>query len=94
MGITIISEEGTETRVDSGMVAVNEPKKLVFVLPAGLAEGTYTLRIATQYNGSNTGTLRKTPRVVECPLYIGVAPTTPDEGGDDSGGDDGDHQLG
>ena len=93
VGITIVSEEGTETRVDSGMVAVNEPKKLVFVLPAGLAEGTYTLRIATQYNGSNTGTLRKTPRVVECPLYIGVAPTTPG-GSDDSGGDDGDHQLG
>ena len=93
VGITIVSEEGTETRVDSGMVAVNEPKKLVFVLPAGLAEGTYTLRIATQYNGSNTGTLRKTPRVVESPLYIGVAPTTPG-GSDEDGGDDGDHQLG
>ena len=93
VGITIISEEGTETRVDSGMVAVNEPKKLVFVLPAGLAEGTYTLRIATQYNGSNTGTLRKTPRVVESPLYIGVAPTTPG-GSDEDGEDDGDHQLG
>ena len=93
VGITIISEEGTETRVDSGMVAVNEPKKLVFVLPAGLAEGTYTLRIATQYNGSNTGTLRKTPRVVESPLYIGVAPTTPGDS-DEDGGDDGDHQLG
>ena len=91
VGITIVSEEGTETRVDSGMVAVNEPKKLVFVLPSGLAEGTYTLRIATQY-GSSGGNLRKTPRVVECPLYIGVAPTTP--GGSDEGEDDGDHQLG
>ena len=94
VGITIVSEEGTETRVDSGMVAVNEPKKLVFVLPSGLAEGTYTLRIATQYGGSNSNILRKTPRVVESPLYIGVAPTTPDEGGEDSGEDDGDHQLG
>lgn len=93
VGITIVSEEGTETRVDSGMVAVNEPKKLVFVLPAGLAEGTYTLRIATQYGGSNSNILRKTPRVVESPLYIGVAPTTPDDDGD-SGEDDGDHQLG
>ena len=94
VGITIVSEEGTETRVDSGMVAVNEPKKLVFVLPAGLAEGTYTLRIATQYGGSNSNILRKTPRVVESPLYIGVAPTTPDDDGEDSGEDDGDHQLG
>ena len=94
VGITIVSEEGTETRVDSGMVAVNEPKKLVFVLPSGLAEGTYTLRIATQYGGSNSNILRKTPRVVESPLYIGVTPTTPDEGGEDTGEDDGDHQLG
>ena len=93
VGITIVSEEGTETRIDSGMVAVNEPKKLVFVLPSGLAEGTYTLRIATQY-GSSGGNLRKTPRVVESPLYIGVAPTTPGGSDEDGGEDDGDHQLG
>ena len=91
VGITLVSEDGTETRIDPAMVAVNEPKKLVFIIPAGLAEGTYTLRIATQY-GSN-GNLVKTPRTVESALYIGVTPTTPDDDG--SGGeDDGDHQLG
>ena len=91
VGITLVSEDGTETRIDPAMVAVNEPKKLVFMLPSGLEAGTYTLRITTQY-GSN-GNLVKTPRTVESALYIGVTPTTPDDDG--SGGeDDGDHQLG
>ena len=91
VGITIVAEDGTETRIDPAMVAVNEPKKLIFNIPAGLEAGTYTLRIVTQYTGHNN-TLRKSPRTVESPLYIGVAPTTPDDGG--TGEDDGDHQLG
>ena len=93
VGITLIDEDGTETHIDPAMVAVNEPKKLVFMLPSGLEAGTYTLRITTQYTGNND-TLRKAPRTVESALYIGVTPTTPDEGGDDNGEDDGDHQLG
>ncbi len=92
VGITLVSEDGTETHIDPAMVAVNEPKKLVFIIPAGLAEGTYTLRIATQY--SSSGVLRKSPRTVESALYIGVTPTTPDDDGDGTGEDDGDHQLG
>ena len=64
----------------------------MFIIPADLAEGTYTLRITTQY-GSN-GNLVKTPRTVESALYIGVTPTTPDDDGDGTGEDDGDHQLG
>ncbi len=91
VGITLISEEGTETRIDPAMVAVNEPKKLVFFIPATLEAGAYTLRIATQY--TSTGNLVKSPRTVESALYIGIAPTTPDEGGS-TGEDDGDHQLG
>ena len=92
VGITLVSEDSDETHIDPAMVAVNEPKKLVFIIPAGLAEGTYTLRITTQY-GSN-GNLVKTPRTVESALYIGVTPTTPDDGGDSGEEDDGDHQLG
>ena len=92
VGIILVDEDGTETRIDPAMVAVNEPKKLVFIIPAGLAEGTYTLRITTQY-GSN-GVLVKAPRTVESALYIGVTPTTPDDGGDSGEEDDGDHQLG
>ena len=92
VGITIISEDSVETRIDPAMVAVNEPKKLIFNIPAGLEAGTYTLRIATQY--TSTGNLVKTPRVVECPLYIGVTPTTPGGSEEGSGDDDDDFQLG
>lgn len=98
VGIYIVSEEGEETRIDPAMVAVNEPKKLVFIIPATMESGTYTLRIVTQYSGSNATILRKTPRIVESPLYIGVTPTTPDDddeqgGGQTPGEDDSDNPL-
>ena len=90
VGIYLIDEDGTETRIDLAMVSVNEPKKLVFYLPATMEAGTYTLRVVTQYMGA-TSNLLKTPRTVEDTVYIGVTPTTPDDGdGSDGGSDDGD----
>ncbi len=74
VGIYLIAEDGTETKVDSALWALNEPQTLSFVVPAGLAEGTYTLRIVTQY--ASSGTLVKTPRVAERTVYIGVTPPT------------------
>lgn len=41
----------------------NDPKTVIARVPAELAEGTYTLRIVTQYSNSNT--LLKAPRVIE-----------------------------
>ena len=86
VGICLVDEEGVETRIDPAMIAVNEPKKLVFYLPVSLEAGTYTLRIATQYVSS--GTQLKTPRTLESTVYVGVTPTTPgdDEEEDDGGG--------
>ena len=93
VGIYLVNEEGEETRIDPAMVAVNEPKKLVFIIPATVEAGTYTLRIVTQYSGGNTASLRKTPRIVESTVYIGVTPTLPDDddeqGGTTPGGGDG-----
>lgn len=94
-GLTLIDEDGTETPIDKTMVVVNEPKKLVFILPSTLQAGTYTLRITTLFSGNST--LRKTPRTLESTIYVGVTPTTPDGGtGGESGGDDedDDFQLG
>lgn len=101
VGIFLVDEDGEETRVDERYIVVNDPKRLSFVVPAGLADGTYTLRVVTQ-SSSNTNKLLKTPRMAETTVYIGVAPdtgsgtggsTTP--GGSGTGGnDDGDHQLG
>ena len=90
VGITITNEDGEETRLDADMLAVNEPSKLVFLLPAGLADGTYTLTVTTQY--STGGKLLKEPRSISCPIVVGEAPANP--GGTTGGEDDGDHQLG
>ena len=80
VGIYLVDEDGTETRIDPAMVAVNEPKKLIFNIPATMEAGTYTLRIVTQY--VNNSTQLKTPRTLESTVYIGVTPTTPGDGGD------------
>ena len=87
VGIYLVDEDGTETRIDPAMVAVNEPKKLVFVIPATMEAGTYTLRVVTQYVSS--GNLLKTPRTLESTVYIGVTPTTPGDDGDGAGEDGG-----
>lgn len=73
VGITLTSAADNKvTPVTPDMWAVNEPKKLIFLIPAGLPDGTYTLTVTTQYGGS--GTLLKTPRSITKTLVIGDAP--------------------
>lgn len=84
VGIYLVAEDGTETKITEDYWSVNEPKKLSFVIPSGLANGTYTLRVVSQYNRNNSEP-RKTPRVAERTVYIGTAPVTPPSGG---GGED------
>ena len=97
VGITLTSEEGAQTRLDADMVAVNEPSRLVFLLPSDLADGAYTLTVTTQYSAG--GKLLKEPRSISCTIIVGEAPATPggETGGSEgsSGGDgDDDFQLG
>lgn len=70
VGITFSNSTGTTTRVANNMVAVNQPSKLVFVVPASLTDGAYTLTVTTQYNPSS---LLKTPRSVSREIVIGPA---------------------
>ena len=63
----------------------NDPSKLTFIIPAELADGTYELKVTTQFSG-NSKTLLKTPRSVTKTIYIGTAPSG---GGSSSGGDGG-----
>ncbi len=83
VGITLTSAAtSTVTKISEDMIAVNQPSKLLFLVPAGLADGEYELKVTTQYNGGN-GSFLKTPRSITQTLYIGKAP----EGG--SGGNQG-----
>ena len=74
VGIYFIDAEGEETQVTEDFWSVNQPKTLSFVVPAGLENGVYTLRITTQYSGKNN-TYVRTPRTVERTVYVGVEPT-------------------
>lgn len=83
VGIMLTSvDTATETKITEDMIAVNEPSKLIFLMPAGLPDGEYTLSITTQFNGGSS-TLLKTPRSVEQTIYIGKAPSA---GGSTPGG--------
>ncbi|MCD8184333.1 MAG: DUF4469 domain-containing protein [Bacteroides sp.] len=83
VGITLKDAKGTVTKITEDMWAVNDPKKLTFIIPAGLADGTYTLTVTTQYGGTSP---LKTPRSVVKTLTLGKAPEGGSTGG--SGGDD------
>lgn len=84
VGITLTDAEGKVTRITDDMIALNEPSRLIFLIPAGLADGAYTLTVTTQF--VNSKQLLKTPRSITKTLYIGEAPA----GGEEPGGDGGD----
>ena len=81
VGISFIAEDGTTTKLSDDMIAINEPSRLVFLVPDTLADGTYTLRVTTQYTSSSANLL-KSPRSIELTVYIGEAPS---DGGADGG---------
>ena len=93
VGITLTNvETKAVTRVEDDMIALAEPSRLVFLIPAGLEDGEYELTVTTQLSGG--GSLLKTPRSTSQSIYIGGAPQEP--GGDGEEGEDGDddHPLG
>ena len=67
VGITLTDGEGTETRIKAGAIGLNQPSKLIFLVPANLAAGDYTLTITTQFNG---GYQLKTPRSVSQTIKV------------------------
>ena len=91
VGITLTSADDEVTRITDDMIAVNDPSRLIFLIPAGLADGEYTLTVTTQWNNSQS--LLKTPRSVTQKLYIGVTPEQPGDGSGD-GEDEDDNQSG
>ena len=60
-----------ETRLESGDIVLNEPSRLLILVPAGIEAGEYELTITTQYTGGNT--MLKQPRSTTfgTPVIIG-----------------------
>lgn len=82
VGITLTSSGGTVTKLSADMLVVNDPSKLIILLPAGLPDGEYTLTVTTQFTPGKS--LLKTPRIASQTIYIGEAPA----GGGGSNPDD------
>ena len=78
VGVTIRNTEtDAVTKVESDMFGINDPSKIMFVVPSGLQPGSYELTITTQYmKGKNA--LRKSPRSLTIPVSI----AQPGGGGD------------
>ncbi len=86
VGITLTSTTGTVTKIDTDMIVLNTPSRLIILLPSSLEDGEYTLTVTTQYGG-NGSTLLKKPRGTSHTIYIGKAPEggsteKPEEGGE------------
>lgn len=87
VGITLTSVSNPETSFFIGPddISPNTPTKLQFILPAGVTDGEWRVKITTQYtNGSK---LTKEPRSFELarPVNIG-SETTGGDGGEEEGG--------
>lgn len=96
VGVTLASAAtGTVTKIDNDMIVLNEPSRLIILLPASLEDGEYMLTVTTQYRGGG-GALLKTPRSTSHTIYIGGAPETGGSTGPpgDSDGDLNENPLG
>lgn len=63
VGISLINQEtGEATIVPRTSIAINDPSRITFVVPATLAIGDYNLAITTQFSSSGKGIQLKEPR--------------------------------
>lgn len=68
VGITLTPEgDASPVVIEPDMLAVNNPSQLVFLIPAELPSGIYTLTITTQYTGGDK--FLKAPRSVSRQVY-------------------------
>lgn len=96
VGKVVLVNTETQAETDITSLAINDPSRLMFTIPASLPEGTYKLRVETHYSGPSVRL--KTSRVIDYDqeLYVGQAPVTPGTGGTGggSGEDSGDGNEG
>lgn len=98
VGVTLTKADNPQTTVKIGLedITVNEPTRLIFVLPSTVTDGLWTVQVTTQY-GSGRSTV-KTPRsyVLDTPLAVGSAYQNPEPGGgkEDDDDDTGETPLG
>lgn len=97
VGVTFTSVENPSNTVFVPLedVTVNEPKQLIFVLPAGVTDGLWRVKVTTQYGGGGGRNVAK-PRTYELdePMGVGSAYQGPDSGSGSGGNQGGGNQGG
>lgn len=85
VGVTFTSVETPSTHVFVPMedVTINEPKRLIFVLPAAVTDGLWRVSVSTQYGSGRTTVKNLRTYELDEPLAVGSAAQ---EGGGSGGG--------
>lgn len=85
IGVTFTSVETPSTHVFVPMedVTINEPKRLIFVLPAAVTDGLWRVSVSTQYGSGRTTVKNLRTYELDEPLAVGSAAQ---EGGGSGGG--------
>lgn len=88
VGVTLTSVDDPQKTffIPAAKISPNTPKKLQFSLPAGITEGAWTVKVTTQYSGGNYQTKNPRTFTLNRPVYVGIAPEEPEQGGG-TGGD-------
>ena len=91
---TSVEEPSTTVLVPLEDITVNEPKQLIFVLPAEVTDGLWRVKVTTQYSSSKH--IVEIPRTYELPtpLAVGSAAGTPETGPGGEDGEDDNQQMG
>lgn len=72
VGVSLVDVDGAETKIDLRKLTDNDPSRVVFVVPEGLKNGVYYVRLTTMHCGS--GQFLKAPRTVEKRIFLGISP--------------------
>lgn len=80
VGVTLTHTDGTVSKIAADDIVINNPSELLLLLPADLKDGTYELKITTQYSNGGSSMLKQ-PRSVSCNVEVG-------DGGGGRGDDD------
>lgn len=76
--VKFVNAETDEVAATVTSLTINEPSRIILVVPTSLAEGTYRLEVETYYSNSNT--LLKVPRTLAyAPLYVGEVPSSDED---------------
>lgn len=95
VGVTLTKADDADTSffIPASRISPNTPKKLQFILPAGVTEGAWRVSVTTQYTTGNKTTREPRTFTLDRLIYVGeTAPDTP--GGDGGGEEDDDNQSG